>query len=1656
MGSKSSAPEAPRTPVEAPNTLRSRATARILDAIACGPCVGLADGARSIYYNGVPLVSADGTINQPGVTWEQRTGTPDQDFIPGFPMVESELADGLPTRIRAGALNGITRSILDSDANAVRVTVGVEQIFEQDLKTGDTNGSRVDFVIFLRTRGQAWVQYPQVIEGKQMGPYQIGYRFPLPGPGPWDIRVERVTPDPTGSNVQNTLLWSSYTSIIDAKLTYPNTGLVGHTFDAELTGNSIPSREFDWIGWICRVPINYDPINRTYSGIWDGRFKFAWTDNPAWLLYQLLTSPDGAGLDDSYIDRFSLYPIAQYCDQFVPSGFAGDNGEPLFEPRFTSNFVINTKTEAYAVINSLASTFRGMTYWGSGAVQVVQDAPRDPDIIVSAANTIDGFTYAGSAQRARHSVILVSYVDAEDNYSRKVEAVENRDLIQKLGWEPLDVVAFACSSRGQAHRLGKWMLYTEAQEGETVTYRCSIDHMNVAPGSVIMVADPDYAGAPVGGRVASANGSSVRIDRPILIEAGKVYNINVTLPDGKLAKRRLTNSPGAHQVMTFAQPLPAVPQVESMWAIDITDLQPRMFRVVSVQENSKTEFTVTALLHDPTKYPQVELGLRFEPPVFSRLQNPGIVQSPGPITVSREYISTPNGWTTALQVSWEPSGDAYTRGYLLRYEKNRANWITMPEVTATTQTIFGESAGHFVFHVQTINFAGIPSRPSIYEVDILDESPITLISPTGLELEGQGNDNVFNGRNPKFVWRATAIRGSYPPGQEPAAGAGYLDSIFRDYQVRVYAMTGTLIFTDETVETTYTFDFEKNARTPGGPHRHFIFEVVMRDKWGNVSKPARLEAINPPPAQPTGLEVTAGYAAYFIRFNRPADLDFEGTLVWASTTSGYEPNDSLVVYDGPNTFIVVNAQENVVQYVRLAGYDSFGKFGLNVTAEIAVRPVGTSGPDFDPPDVPRGLLLRSTATVQPDGSTLYELIAEWEANSDEDLLQYELALREEGGNDVFFTSASPVFRITAVAGVAYLGRIRAWDSTGNFSGYSDPPVRHVVGGDTIPPSTPTSLTLKPDFKGVWMEWLKPPEPDFYYMEVWESSSNDRGQAILIGRHPGTEFNRRDLGPGVERWFWIRAVDRSGNMSGFFPAAAGMRARTLKIEEADYAELSIGKGILGEAIITDANIDELSASVLKAGTALAGSITVNGQQIGESLGAATDPAAVINLKQTQIDPGRILIGGGTSLANWRAGGDTTKIDGGNIFANSIRANSLSIGNRNLDLLGCAFEFDRKSNILSWTAGTMIFEPDAPSGHGAENITAGSVPWIKARPDGTLGGDITYIVWARGWGELRWTTNPDVYGDPAQVVVCTWYGDVGFHALLGRTIIHGDTITTGTINANRIQANSITAAQLSATQLITQTAQIGDGIITRAKIGKLEVADADIVSLRADKITAGSLTSQRIEVGGATGFGVDRSKIVIEGQSGYHAIRYHDQNGITRVEIGQNAPTPDVNRDGMIIRGVDGRILMHANGFGVQIMGTDQLRAATSTVVHDFPNSVRGGFISQPSSQGIPNRTLWTIHLDNNPNSSDTDNIGNSRFRLFVPGIIAFEWTGDNFPANKVIDVPAGTGIPWVIQIYRTFSDGSALFVEPEATVGPDPIWSPSVRNRTNVTVLEVKR
>jgi predicted phage tail protein len=1528
----------PRYPVEDPNTLQSKATGRVLYALGEGPFQGIvggySDGAKNIFLNGTPLMNADGSLNFQGVTWDYRVGTPDQSWIEGFPAVENTHSSdvGLPTEIKRST--PAIRSINNANANAVRVVIAVSGMVDQDTKTGDAHGTRVEFVIRVRRQGRSgWeAEYHQEIVGKTTSAYEEQYRLPLPGDGPWDIMVERLSADSDRASLQNATTWSSYTEIIDRKLRYPNTALLGLTFDAQRFGNSMPTVSSRWDTWVVRVPHNYDPVNRTYTGIFNGSWKLAYTSNPAYLFYALLTHRAGCALPDNAVDKAAIYTCGRYCDELVPSGQKNSDGSDIMEPRFEAHFVINTRQEAYSVVNALASSFRAMAYWASGAVTVVQDAPKDPVFTVTASQVTGGFEFAGPAVRAIKTVALVSFQDPENLDEADLEVYEDPELIKRYGWEPESITAFACKSRGQARRLGRWFIET-GKLGDTLTYKTSVDHIRAAPGDVVLMTERKIVGVDLGGRLVSADRSTARLDRSVTIEAGKGYTLHIQMPDGTVAKRTVSNRPGATTALSVSPALPMAPVPEATWVLEVSDLRPRQFRVVGISDDGDMQYTVAAVPHDPTIYARVELGLNIKLPPVSKLPNPGIVQPPSNVRVDRQYISTPTGWTTALEISWDPSPDPYIRSYTVRYRRNNGNFQAIENIAGATTTLYGESTGRFVIHVQAVNIAGVESRPAILDIDIPDNSPITLIRPTGLEIEGQGNDYEFRGRDPVFAWRGTAVRGAYDVGQEPAVGAGYLDAIFRDYEVRVYDLGGRLVFTDHTTLTRYAFTFDVNSQVSGGPHRAFRFEVLMRDRWGNYSLPAAIDVSNPAPAQVTGLVAEGGYGSIFLSFDKPTDLDYEGTIVWMSETGGFVPGPEFVAYDGPNNFIFLQAPIQVDRFLRVAAYDSFGRTGLNVSAELKVRTAGVTDSDTVPPTVPTGLALTDEMRMGPDGTKTFWLLASWNANAEGDFRSYGIEIAEEDGNFLHFETNVPRYEWQVQAGVRYRVRLAASDYAFNDSIFSQE-ISHIVGGDNEAPAAPTSLTPSAAFKTIWLQWPQHPDADFSHMEVFEATVNDRTQASYIGNAPGTTFTREDLPGGHQVYYWIRAVDRSRNKSEFFPASltGGIGARTKKIEEADYQELSIGNAAIMNAAIDDAKISSLSASKILANTVLSSEVIVgsSGKTLGESVEGTSDPAAAINRGVTTIQPGKITLSGGTTLANVLYGPDMTKIHGGSIAARTITADKLTAG-VGVEFVNIAFTPIRESGQVTWTAGTAIMPADGTGAVTTYSIIGGSLQWTSG---------VLFIYWTVGTGTISGTTDQAINGNPAVIVLGTYTGAERLFISYARTVIDGNGIRARTINADRIQANAITANELSTQRLITAAAQIDQGLINSAHIGQAQINTGHVNDLSVTKLTGGIINAQYIRVGDAI---ANYGHVNIESRDGNRFLSYVDGAGVERVKMGQSGATPNRVLDGLYVRDINGKNILTANGLGVEIAGTDQL-VAGATYGMNFINSHTLGFSS----------------------------------------------------------------------------------------------------------------
>ncbi|WP_339118581.1 phage tail protein [Halomonas sp. BMC6] len=687
-----------RTPQEAPNTLRSTSKARIIDALGEGEIVGLANGLQSVFLDDTPLQDESGAFNFQGVTVHTRTGEPDQPHIPGFPAVET--ANDVSTEVTQGA--PIVRTVGNLDADAVRVTVQLPALNEQNTSNGDLLGASVEVAIDVRPMGGTWAERKRdTIAGKTTSPYQRTYRIELTGSGPWDVRVRRITPDSDAATLNNATYWATYTEVIDAKLSYPDTALVALEVDAQQFGNQIPARSYDVKGLIIRVPDNYDPATRSYSGFWGGNFKLAWSDNPAWCYYDLATKTRyGAALAN--VDKWALYQIAQYCDERVPDGFGGE------EPRFTFNTVLASAEDAITALHTLASAFRGMTYWGTNTVMPVADMPADPVKLVTPANVIDGeFVYEGTGLKARHSVAMVSYNDPNDNYRQQVEVVEDAEAIELYGWRPLEINAVACTSRGQAHRLGKWTLASERAETETVSYRASLDHADVRPGDIISVSDPTTAGARLGGRVVVAGTEALTLDNVPEQASGANWFLDVMLPSGAVERRAVASFNGDE--VALANPLSAPPIVGAVWILSSQAVEPRRFRVLANIEEAARVYHITALEHDPTKYGRIELGLDLPEPDYSLLPTGPVV---APYSLTAQAFTYLAGGTEhqGMTISWTPSDDPRVLRYLVEVQgPTDLRWRTVYTESGTSVDLRDVEPGQWMIRVRGITGIGTAS-----------------------------------------------------------------------------------------------------------------------------------------------------------------------------------------------------------------------------------------------------------------------------------------------------------------------------------------------------------------------------------------------------------------------------------------------------------------------------------------------------------------------------------------------------------------------------------------------------------------------------------------------------------------------------------------------------------------------------------------------------------------------------------------------------------------------------------------------------------------------------------------------------------------------------------------------------------------------------------
>lgn len=691
-----------RTPVETPDSLHSISYAKVLDLVSEGEIRGLVAGNQSIYLNEVPIQNSDGSFNFNGVKVETRSGTQDQEYIPGFPSVENEIGVGVELRDTP-----VVRAASGQDLSAIRIRFGVPALQRQNNENGDTEGYAVEYAIDLSTDGGAFsTVLSNAFRGKTTTEYQRSHRIDLPPGNQWQARIRRLTPNANSSTVADTVNVISMTEIIDVKLRYPNCALAAIQIDgSQFQGK--PTTAYRIWGRIIRVPSNYDPIARTYTGVWDGTFKSAWTNNPAWVFFDMVTN-DRFGLGDriplDWVNKWRLYEIAQYCDQLVSDGMGG------MEPRFTCSLYLQTRASAHKVLQDMASMFRGISFYAAGQIMASADMPKDPVYTYSQANVVDGkFTYTGSGGKARHTVALVSWSDPDDFGRQKVEPVQLQEGIARYGVNQIEVTAFGCHSKSQAQRVGLHILYSENLETETVSFAVGLDALNCMPGDVIQVANAKRAGRRNSGRISAATPSSLTLDvAPPSMQVGDV--LRATLPSGKTQARTINGVNPETRVVTVSAPWSEVPVAQSIWATESTDLVMEQFRVISITEEDGLTYRITGLTHRPDKFGAIDDGTRLEPPPVS-IVPPSVQPPPANVRMSSHVVIDQGIATPVLTIEWDAADKAIA--YDVEWRRDDLNWVRVGRVGTASAEVRGIYAGKYLARVRAVNALNAVSQPAL-------------------------------------------------------------------------------------------------------------------------------------------------------------------------------------------------------------------------------------------------------------------------------------------------------------------------------------------------------------------------------------------------------------------------------------------------------------------------------------------------------------------------------------------------------------------------------------------------------------------------------------------------------------------------------------------------------------------------------------------------------------------------------------------------------------------------------------------------------------------------------------------------------------------------------------------------------------------------------
>ncbi|HIE9497726.1 TPA: TipJ family phage tail tip protein [Klebsiella pneumoniae] len=686
-----------RTPTEQPDDLQSVAKAKILLALGEGEFAGGLTG-KDIYLDGTPLENADGSQNFSGVSWEFRPGTQAQTYIQGIPGTENEISVGL----EVSSKTAWTHTFTNTQLSAVRFRLKWPSLMKQE-DDGDVVGNTVRYAIDLQTDGGAWQTVLETaVSGKTTTGYERSHRIDLPQAcSTWTLRLRKISPDANSVKTGDVMTLQSYTEVIDAKLRYPNTALLYIEFDSSQFNGSIPQISCEPRGRVIRVPDNYNPETREYTGVWTGGFKWAWTDNPAWIYYDIVIADRfglGNRLSSANISKWTLYQIAQYCDQLVPDGRGGDG----MEPRYTCNVYVQERNDAYTVLRDFAAIFRGMTCWNGEQIVVLADMPRDVDFTYTRANIVGKPRYSSSSSQVRYTNALVSWSDPDNAYADAMEPAFIPELVSRYSFNQLEMTAIGCTRQSEAHRKGLWGILTNNKD-RMVEIDVGLDGRIPQPGYIIALADELLAGRVNGGRISAVNGRVITLDRDVDAKPGDRLQLN--LPSGISQSRTIQAVNGRRQI-TVTTAYSETPERECVWAIESDDLFLQQYRVTGVKENNDATLTITGVAHDPDKFARIDTGAIIDQRPVSVLPA-GNQSPPDDIVITSRSVVNQGISVETMQVNWSAVSGAIA--YEAQWRRNDGNWINVPRGSTTSFEVSGIYAGSYLVRVRAINAAEISS-----------------------------------------------------------------------------------------------------------------------------------------------------------------------------------------------------------------------------------------------------------------------------------------------------------------------------------------------------------------------------------------------------------------------------------------------------------------------------------------------------------------------------------------------------------------------------------------------------------------------------------------------------------------------------------------------------------------------------------------------------------------------------------------------------------------------------------------------------------------------------------------------------------------------------------------------------------------------------------